>query len=162
LATQAYNFFGIKWQSNCGYDKILKQTKEYIDNQWITVDAYFRKYKSVEEGILDHGIFLTKSRYAKVLMAKNYKEATYEVWKAGYATDPDYSNLLCDRIKKYKLYEVDEMVQSWEYELGCTAIDELAEKGLINNPDEWKSKDLKNEPTPLWLFFEMYNRISTK
>lgn len=109
LATQAYNFFGIKWQSNCGFDKILKSTKEYKDGKWITVDAYFRKYKSIEEGIEDHGVFLTKSRYAKVLTAKDYKEAAYEVWKAGYATDPKYPEKLIDRIETYKFYEVDNM-----------------------------------------------------
>jgi flagellum-specific peptidoglycan hydrolase FlgJ len=162
LATQAYNFFGIKWQDGCGYNYVIKPTQEYSNNKWITIDGYFRKYKSIEEGIKDHGKFLTKSRYAKVLTAKDYIEATNEIWKAGYATDPNYSSKLQSYIKKYKLYEVDNMVKTWEYELGCKAIDELYQKGLIDSPDSWKIKDLKNELTPLWLFFEMYRRLAEK
>ncbi len=111
LAKEANNLFGIKWQPNCGYDYIIKSTKEYTNGKWITIDAKFRKYNSVYESILDHAIFLQKSRYAKVLTAKDYKEAAYEVWKAGYATDPYYPNKICERIEWYKLYEVDNMVQ---------------------------------------------------
>lgn len=49
---------------------------------------------------------------------------------------------------------------SWEQQLGEQAIDELVKKQLINNSEDWKMKDLKNESVPLWLFFEMCNRLS--
>jgi polyhydroxyalkanoate synthesis regulator phasin len=57
--------------------------------------------------------------------------------------------------------EVKPVIQtkSWEQVTGEKAIDELVEKGKLNNPDSWKVKDLKNENTPLWLFFEMMNRL---
>lgn len=159
LAINANNLFGIKWSKDCGFDYYLKKTKEYVNNKWITVEAYFRKYKDINESIEDYGVFLTKPRYAKVLTSKDYKEAANEVWRAGYATDPNYPSKLCSLIEKYKFYEVDDMVTSWEYKIGCEAIDELYKKGFINNPDYWKVKDLKNEATPLWLFFEMQRRF---
>jgi len=50
--------------------------------------------------------------------------------------------------------------KSWQQLMGEKAIDALAAKGLIQAPNDWKAKDLVNEQTPLWLFFEMLNRIT--
>jgi N-acetylmuramoyl-L-alanine amidase len=62
---------------------------------------------------------------------------------------------------KNKIIRKVEMIQkSWEQKLGEQALDSLVQKGLINNVDDWKAKNLKNENVPLWLFFEMINRIS--
>jgi len=108
LATQANNLFGIKWTEGCGYEYVTKQTKEYVNNQWITINAKFRKYSSVDESILDHAVLLQKSRYSKVLVAKDYKEAATEVWKAGYATDPNYPQKLISLIEEHGLYKIDE------------------------------------------------------
>ncbi|SMB95291.1 N-acetylmuramoyl-L-alanine amidase [Desulfonispora thiosulfatigenes DSM 11270] len=55
---------------------------------------------------------------------------------------------------------VSEVAKSWQQQTGEKAIDSLAKKGLIANSKDWKGKDLLNENTPLWLFFEMMNRIS--
>lgn len=49
--------------------------------------------------------------------------------------------------------------KSWQQQAGEKAITQLAQKGLIANAEGWKSKDLTNEPTPLWLFFEMMKRL---
>jgi len=60
---------------------------------------------------------------------------------------------------RLKFFETETYQEkSWEQKLGEDAIRSLAKKGKINNPDEWLAKDL-TEPTPLWLFFEMLNRI---
>ncbi|MCT4597447.1 MAG: phosphodiester glycosidase family protein [Vallitalea sp.] len=48
---------------------------------------------------------------------------------------------------------------SWEQELGVKAIKNLHKKGLLNNINNWLEKDL-TESTPLWVFFEMLNRIT--
>lgn len=54
----------------------------------------------------------------------------------------------------------DYMVKkSWQQELGEKALDKLEAKDLVENVKDWKKKDLKNENVPLWLFFEMLNRI---
>lgn len=122
LATQANNLFGIKWTEGCGYEYVTKQTKEYVNNQWITIDAKFRKYNSVDESILDHALLLQKARYSKVLEAKDYKKAATEVWKAGYATDPDYPQKLINLIEEYELYKIDEEVM-----INIKDIDQIAD-----------------------------------
>jgi len=50
--------------------------------------------------------------------------------------------------------------KSYTQNLGEQAIDELVAKGLLNNPDYWKAKDLEHENVPLWLFFEMTRRLT--
>ncbi len=50
--------------------------------------------------------------------------------------------------------------KSYIQNLGEQAIDELVDKGLLNNPDYWKAKDLENENVLLWLFFEMCRRLA--
>lgn len=54
----------------------------------------------------------------------------------------------------------NEILKPWEQTMGEEAVDSLAEKNLINNPEQHKAKDLKNESVPLWLFFEMMDRIT--
>lgn len=48
--------------------------------------------------------------------------------------------------------------KSSEQKIGEAAIENLAKKNLINNPKTWKNKDLTTN-TPLWLFFELINRV---
>lgn len=52
--------------------------------------------------------------------------------------------------------------KSWEQADGEKAIDSLVQNGLINSPEYWKTKDLKNESTPLWLYLVMSERIVNK
>jgi flagellum-specific peptidoglycan hydrolase FlgJ len=160
LAEKANNLFGMKWNSKCGYDKINMPTKEYINNQWITIDAYFRKYSSIQESINDHAKLFHLTRYKKVLAATNYSEAAKAVYEAGYATDPKYTTKLLSLILAHRLDLIDEQVKAWEYQIGLKAINSLAEKQLLNTPENWKTKDLKTEDVPLWLFFELVNRIT--
>jgi len=59
------------------------------------------------------------------------------------------------------LVQVDVQVpnKSAEQIMGEKAINNLAMSGIISNPNVWKSKDLKNEPVTLWLFFEVASRL---
>lgn len=64
----------------------------------------------IEASILDHGKFLKENiRYeqAGVFNAKNYKEQAEALLRAGYATDPNYSNKLCSMIESYSLDQYD-------------------------------------------------------
>ena len=93
LSQSANNLFGIKGRYNGKFE--LWPTLEYINGQWVTVNAEFRKYPSWKESMEDHGKFLVENpRYYKVLGEKNYIKATNEIWLAGYATDPDYPGKL--------------------------------------------------------------------
>ncbi|ODJ56032.1 glycoside hydrolase family 73 protein [Brochothrix thermosphacta] len=93
LSQSANNLFGIKGRYNGKFE--LWPTLEFINGQWVTVNAEFRKYPSWKESMEDHGKFLVENpRYYKVLGEKDYIKATNEIWLAGYATDPDYPGKL--------------------------------------------------------------------
>lgn len=68
---------------------------DYIVKDW------FRKYDTPEDSFTDHAqFFLDNKRYAKALEVRDnpYKFAE-EVAKAGYASDPNYANVLKSVIK---------------------------------------------------------------
>lgn len=57
-------------------------------------------------------------------------------------------------------------LEDWEREAGLKAIDSLAAKGLLNNPDGWK-KRLIDDPVGVlselpWLMFTMLDRVTEK
>jgi len=89
----------------------------------------------------------------------NHTDPTQLLKEYGKTMD-NFRNAVQNEINKQLIQEVFELetTKSWEQITGEKAIDELVEKNKLNNPDSWKAKDLKNENTPLWLFFEMLNR----
>ena len=106
LAVKANNLFGIKADSRWTGKIYNTETKEYYNgsNTATTVSANFRSYDSWEGGVKDHSGFLQADRYSKVISAKNYKTACEEVYKAGYATDPQYTSKLVKLIEDHKLH----------------------------------------------------------
>jgi LysM repeat protein len=102
LATEANNHFGIKCHT--GY-----QGKGY----YMTDDAVnecFRMYEKPEESYYDHSEFLrTRPRYADLfkLDPKDYKGWARGLKEAGYATNPQYANLLIRMIEDRKLHDFD-------------------------------------------------------
>lgn len=115
LTQKANNLFGIKAGSSWTGETYNVKTAEYTPggSQYFIKDN-FRKYPNAEMSVADHGALLNNPRYAKVLQARDYKTATYEVRKAGYATDPGYSSMLNSMIEKRKLYEYDKNLPAYE------------------------------------------------
>jgi peptidoglycan hydrolase-like protein with peptidoglycan-binding domain len=109
LSTKANNFFGIKGEGPAGH--VLMPTKEFLNGKWVTVNAKFRKYDSPAGSFADHGKFLREnSRYANAF--KHTDDAARfarEIHKAGYATDPAYSDKLISIIKQYGLERFDKI-----------------------------------------------------
>jgi LysM repeat protein len=107
LSTQGNNFFGIKGKGPAG--SVTMPTKEFLNGKWVTVDAPFRKYNSPSESFADHGNFLRQNkRYAEAFKhTDNAERFAQEIHKAGYATDPEYSNKLIAMINKYGLERFD-------------------------------------------------------
>lgn len=108
LATEGKNLFGIKvgdWRGEI----ISLPTKEYIKGQWITVNANFRKYRNYGESIKDHSELLNKSWYSQVIQAKDYKAQAKALQSCGYATDPNYANLLIQIIEENNLQQYDKV-----------------------------------------------------
>ena len=102
LATEGNNHFGIKCQDNWNGETIIEDDDEKGE--------CFRKYSKAIDSYRDHSIFLTqRERY---LFLFEYKNTEYKKWaeglkKAGYATNPEYPNLLINLIEKYDLSRFD-------------------------------------------------------
>ena len=113
LTKEANSFFGIKcfarvspYQNGC-YEIA---TQEYnSDGSAYTIVAKFRKYDTPEKSVIDHGYFLrTNSRYNNAFNYRNYADRfAFEIHKAGYATDPQYANMLIGIMSTYNLYRFD-------------------------------------------------------
>jgi LysM repeat protein len=102
LAREANNHFGIK----C-HDNWTGPTVRHNDNRR---NECFRKYRKPEESFYDHSDFLKSgSRYSFLF---NNNPTDYKAWahglkKAGYATNPDYANMLIRTIEGNNLWYFD-------------------------------------------------------
>lgn len=148
LAQNANNCFGMKcnlsnngWTGSAwdGQSKYTKQTWEVENGKDITITADFRKYKSVEESISDHSAYLVgakngkKNRYEGIVGMTNYRKAAELIKAGGYATDPKYTEKLCQLIESNDLTRFDTVLK---VQVGSYSIMANAEKML----DEIKSK----------------------
>ncbi|MHB1133431.1 MAG: glucosaminidase domain-containing protein [Chloroflexota bacterium] len=110
LAVKGKNYFGIKAQTRPGPAGIIEMpTWEVLNGKNVTVMAAFRAYNSAAESFADHGRFFTENRlYAQAMRnvgdAKTFAQLIH---KAGYATDPAYSDKLIKLMDKYNLYQYD-------------------------------------------------------
>ncbi|GKQ43162.1 hypothetical protein RD055328_10850 [Companilactobacillus sp. RD055328] len=108
LAVKAHNLFGIKGRYNGQY--VVMPTQEYINGEWITINAEFRKYPSNNESIDDHGNFLVSNpRYSNLLGVTDYKTVTKLLHQDGYATAPNYPEILNSIIETYGLTKYDDV-----------------------------------------------------
>ena len=108
------NLFGIKDSEDWHGEIVTVPTQEYLNGDYITVNAAFRKYASWNDSVVDHAKFFTstewrKDNYRKVVNETDYRIAAQELKNAGYATDPSYPGKLIRLIEAYKLYEWDAM-----------------------------------------------------
>lgn len=92
LAIYYNNFFGIKGKGTRG--SILLPTWEHINGKDIFVKAAFAYNKTMTDSINQHKALMSKPRYKQVLIAPSFEEACQAVYKAGYATDPNYPSKL--------------------------------------------------------------------
>lgn len=101
LARKGNNHFGIKCHNWNG------PTIYHDDDR---KNDCFRKYRSPEESFRDHSDFLKNgSRYSFLF---SLPPTDYEAWarglkKAGYATNPDYANMIIRKIKEENLTVYD-------------------------------------------------------
>lgn len=102
LAKDANNHFGIKCHN--GWTGATIRHNDERNNEC------FRKYRNAEESFADHSDFLRSgSRYSFLFNLSPYD---YKAWasglrKAGYATNPDYANMLIRKIEQYDLAAYD-------------------------------------------------------
>ena len=111
---KANNYFGIKAQGPSSFGSIAigaaqVPTREVIHGQSVIVNAWFRAYKDMNDSFRDHGDFLrSNSRYQSAFQyANDPDEFARQIAKAGYATDPNYANILISLMRTYNLYQYD-------------------------------------------------------
>ncbi len=103
LARKGKNHFGIK----CASDWTGRTMRMDDDKK----DECFRRYRKVEHSYRDHSEFIANRDRYKFLF--EYKKRDYKAWanglkEAGYATNPQYAQLLINLIERYELYQYDE------------------------------------------------------
>ncbi|HTE01671.1 MAG TPA: glucosaminidase domain-containing protein [Mucilaginibacter sp.] len=101
LARVANNHFGIKCTAEW-------TGKSYYKDDDSANDC-FRVYANPEDSFRDHSEFLKRPRYAKLfqLDKNDYVGWAKGLRAAGYATNPNYANLLINVIQKYNLDQYD-------------------------------------------------------
>jgi flagellar protein FlgJ len=114
LASVDRNYFGIKCQ-NGSYGKLANGCHVYRTTECtkagtcFATSASFRTYATQSHSFRDHGSFLrVNSRYAKAFSyTKNANKFIWTVWKAGYATDPNYYTKVTGLMAAWNLYQYD-------------------------------------------------------
>jgi hypothetical protein len=114
LAVNQRNYFGIKCQNGkfgtlangCYTVKTTECTK--AGNCFSTTGS-FRTYATMSHSFRDHGNFLrVNSRYKPAFAyTKKANKFIWTVWKAGYATDPNYYTKITGIMASHKLYQYD-------------------------------------------------------
>lgn len=111
LASKYNNLFGIKAYGD--QKKVSLETKEFVNEEWITIQGDFKVYDSWEQSMDDHtqlfvqGVEWNPALYEKVITATNYQEAAQALQDAGYATDPGYAQKIIQVIETYQLNQYD-------------------------------------------------------
>ncbi|MCC6721747.1 MAG: glucosaminidase domain-containing protein [Bacteroidia bacterium] len=97
LASKYNNHFGIKASKSWTGKKVNLNTREVINGYSVSEGDYFRIYDSVEDSYIDRVNFLKQNpRYvnAGVFSAKTPLQQLQALQSAGYATDPNYAEIL--------------------------------------------------------------------
>jgi LysM repeat protein len=110
LARDANNHFGIKCHSNWSGPTI----RHHDDKR----NECFRKYRKPEDSFYDHSDFLSAGSRYKFLFEldkTDYKGWARGLKKAGYATNPDYANMLIRKIEENRLWYFDKSSTASSY-----------------------------------------------
>src|SRR5690606_672884 len=97
LAARYNNHFGIKADKSWKGQAVNMNTREVFNGQSTIIKDGFRVYNTLQDGFNDRNAFLKANpRYTKHgVFTANTPEAQAEAFqRAGYATDPNYAQLL--------------------------------------------------------------------
>jgi hypothetical protein len=110
LARAGNNHFGMKCPrtGECG-SVIFLEDDEYDRKTGKKVKSAFRTFRSVPDSYREHSLLLRSPRYARLF---NYARTDYVRWarglqECGYATNPQYANILLRLIQQYNLDQYD-------------------------------------------------------
>ncbi|BCY12536.1 sporangiospore maturation cell wall hydrolase GsmA [Actinoplanes sp. L3-i22] len=114
LAAADRNFFGIKCQ-NGAYGTLANGCHVYATTECdkagncFPMSDAFRTYATMAHSFRDHGNFLkVNKRYTPAFAyTRDANNFIWQVWKAGYATDPNYYTKVTGIMTAYNLYAYD-------------------------------------------------------
>jgi flagellar protein FlgJ len=114
LSTTDQNYFGIKCQ-NGSYGSIASGCHVYKTSECtkagvcFATTAAFRTYTTMSHSFRDHGHFLkVNNRYQPAFAyTRDANKFIWQVWKAGYATDPNYYTKITVLMAQQNLYRYD-------------------------------------------------------
>lgn len=116
LCNQANNLFSIKGSYNG--QSLSLPTSEYLNHQWVKVNAAFKKYPSVKESVIDfcelikNGVSWNRNIYASAVIGKtDLTQVCYAFGRTPYMTDPSYSGKLLAVIQSQNLAIYDQIPQ---------------------------------------------------
>lgn len=111
-ANGSNNLFGVKafGKPNPWWDgsSTVSSTGEVYGGKAVTEKAGFRKYKSWDQSIMDHGRMIRDVKnYKGIAGAKDYRVALDLLGKSGYATDPNKAKTVGSILEGNQLYRYD-------------------------------------------------------
>lgn len=108
LCTEAHNLFSIKGSYKGA--SISLPTREFLNGQWTTVQAQFRKYPSFRESCQDfchlmiYGLSWNPTIYSRAVVGvRDLTKAVLNFGRTPFMTDPAYSGKLIGIIKSQNL-----------------------------------------------------------
>ena len=123
-----FNYFGLK----CGSAWLLagkpsvnmKTNEEFTIGKLTQVNAYFRRYSDMADGVKGYYDFISAKRYANLKSAITYKQYAEYLKADGYATSSTYVNTLCNCVQTYGLmaYDTGGIPTFPQWEVGRTYI----------------------------------------
>ncbi|WP_084030304.1 glycoside hydrolase family 73 protein [Atopobacter phocae] len=111
LSATYHNLFGVKAGPNEPSARL--QTKEYLNGEWVDIEADFRVYESNEESLEAHANLLlygtswNAQQYHAVMAGNTPEEQATALGASGYATDPNYTAKILQLIDQYQLTTYD-------------------------------------------------------
>lgn len=102
------NMFGVKADPSWHGAVTVQRTREFLNGQYVIVEAKFRAYSNWLGSLNDHAQFLIHNpRYKAAFSCADGKSFAMAVAAAGYATDPLYASKIISIIDAHNLATLD-------------------------------------------------------
>ena len=102
----------------------MKTNEEFTIGKLTQVNAYFRRYSDMADGVKGYYDFISSKRYANLKSAITYKQYAEYLKADGYATSSTYVKTLCNTVTNYGLiaYDTGGIPTLPQWEVGRTYI----------------------------------------
>ena len=108
LSANYHNYFGLKCGSSWkGASVNMKTGEEYTVGTYTTINANFRAYANMEEGVKGYFDFISAKRYANLKDAYTAQQYLEFIKADGYATSSTYVNTNMSIVNKWDLTKYD-------------------------------------------------------